>query len=398
MIIRGLLKASDHDPVGFSQAIAAYTRSKHVFLLSSGKAAMVIGLEVLKQASSRREVIVPAYCSFCLASALAQASLRVRLCDVDPATLDFDYGKLNSLISGNTLAIIPVHQFGLVCNMTKIRELATESGARVIEDAAQAFGASFGGRKTGTLGDLGILSFGRGKNLSTLGGGAILTDDDILARHIEEGTANLTAPPCPADLKSAATGLATSLFLNPRLYGIPSALPFLNLGANVYDPDFEVELMPRLNAAIGRRTLRYLDTYNNIRVENARILTRELRTVHGIVLPKPDPGGRSVFLRYPVLLPDSARRAKVFEKLSASGLGISCSYPLPLHRVPGFQVDLADEKDFPRASRIAETILTLPAHPYVKPDELRKIAEIVRSTLEEIADRRTFHWRASKNA
>ena len=157
-------------------------------------------------------MIIPAYSSFCLASAVARSGLSVKLCDIDPQTLDFDLVKLQSQITENTLAVIPVHNYGLVCNMKEIMKLAKEKGAYVVEDAAQAAGALFENRKVGTTGDIGILSLGRGKNVCALGGGVVLTDKDELASSIEEGLKKYPTPQMFSSFKPFATGLGLSLF------------------------------------------------------------------------------------------------------------------------------------------------------------------------------------------
>jgi len=110
--------------------IQEYFKVKHVFLVSSGKAAIYLSLRAMQQSSKRKEIVIPAYASFCLASAVARAGLPVRLCDIDPETLDFDLDELKSVVNEKTLAIIPVHNYGLVCNMTEIRRIALERGVR----------------------------------------------------------------------------------------------------------------------------------------------------------------------------------------------------------------------------------------------------------------------------
>jgi dTDP-4-amino-4,6-dideoxygalactose transaminase len=159
--------------------IQEYFKAKHIFLVSSGKAALYLSLRAMQQSSKRRELVIPAYSSFCLASAVARTGLPVKLCDIDPDTLDFDLAKLKSTITEKTLAVIPVHNYGLVCNMGEIRRIALEKGAYVIEDAAQAAGAKFESRKAGTIGDIGILSLGG--RISVPGRRVILTDKEPLS-------------------------------------------------------------------------------------------------------------------------------------------------------------------------------------------------------------------------
>ena len=122
--------------IKFEDQIREYFNVKYIFLVSSGKAALYIALNTMQHTFKRQEVIIPAYSSFCFASAVARTGLTIKLCDIDPDTLDFDLSKLKSMITEKTLTVIPVHNYGLVCNMGEIKKLAIGKRAFIIEDAA----------------------------------------------------------------------------------------------------------------------------------------------------------------------------------------------------------------------------------------------------------------------
>jgi dTDP-4-amino-4,6-dideoxygalactose transaminase len=357
--------------------IQEYFNVKHVFLLSSGKAALYLSLRAMEQSSKRKEVVIPAYSSFCLASAVARTGLPVKLCDIDPDTLDFDLAKLESMITEKTLAVIPVHNYGLICNMTEIQRIALEKGAYVLEDAAQAAGARVGNRKAGTIGDVGILSLGRGKNICALGGGVILTDREPLALLIDELLALYPQESFLPECSSMLTGMALSLFLHPERYAVPARLPFLNLGANVFDPDFRIARLSNVNAEVGRRAFSSLDRYNEIRIQNARLLYHHLRDNESLRIPNPDVAGQPVYLRFPILFRKEETRRRVFQGLSRRRLGASCSYPTPLNEIAGFGPYLSSDDDYPGAKFVADRIMTLPTHPYV---EVRDMDRMIRVT------------------
>ncbi len=354
--------------------IQEYFNMKHVFLVSSGKAALYLSLRVMQQSSKRREVVIPAYSSFCLASAVARTGLPVKLCDIDPDTLDFDLDKLKSMMTEKTLAVIPVHNYGLVCNMKEIQKIALEKGVYVLEDAAQAAGAQLENRKAGTIGDIGILSLGRGKNICALGGGVILTDREPLALLIDELLGlyprEHTLPKC----SSVLTGVGLSLFLHPERYAIPARLPFLNLGANVFNPDFKIARLPNVNTEVGRRSFSSIDRYNEIRIRNARLLNHNLCFNESLRIPKPFAAGQPVYLRFPIIFPEKKMRRRVFWILNRRRLGASCSYLTPLNEIPGFRRYLFADDDYPGAKFVADRILTLPTHPYVTEYDIQKIA------------------------
>ncbi len=353
--------------------IQEYFKVKHVFLVSSGKAALYLSLRAMQQSSQRKEVIIPAYSSFCLASAVARTGLPVKLCDVDPETLDFDLAKLKSMITEKTLAVIPVHNYGLVCNMREIQGIALEKGAYVVEDAAQAAGAQLENRKAGTIGDIGILSLGRDKNIYALGGGVILTDREPLASLIDELLDLYPRERSFPECSSMLTGIGLSLFLHPERYAVPARLPFLKLGANVFDPDFRIARLSNENAEVGRRAFLSLDPYNEIRIRNARLLNDNLCHNESLRIPKPDAAGQSVYLRFPIVFPEKEARRRVFWILSRRRLGASRSYPTPLNEIPGFRRYLCAEEDYPGAKFVADRILTLPTHPYVNEDDIQRI-------------------------
>ena len=353
--------------------IQEYFKVKHVFLVSSGKAALYLSLRAVQQSSKRREVVIPAYSSFCLASAVARTGLPVKLCDIDPDTLDFDLAKLRSMITEKTLAVIPVHNYGLVCNMREIQRIALEKGAYVVEDAAQAAGARVENRKAGTLGDIGILSLGKGKNICALGGGVILTDREALAPLIDELLDLYPRERSFPECSSMLTGIALSLFLHPERYAVPARLPFLNLGANIFDPDFRIARLSNVNVEVGRRAFLSLDPYNEIRIRNAGLLNHILCTNESLRIPTPDVAGQPVYLRFPIVFPEKEARRRVFWILSRRRLGASRSYPAPLNEIPAFRKYLCAEDDYPGAKFVADRILTLPTHPYVNEYDIQKI-------------------------
>jgi perosamine synthetase len=357
----------------FKGQIQEYFKVKDVFLVSSGKAALYLALRAMQQSSGRKEVVIPAYSSFCLASAVARSGLPVKLCDIDPDTLDFDLAKLKSMITEKTLAVIPVHNYGLVCNMREIQRIALEKGAYVVEDAAQAAGAQLENRKAGTIGDIGILSLGRGKNICALGGGVVLTDKEPLAFLIDELLDLYPRESFFPECSSMLTGIALSLFLHPERYAVPAHLPFLNLGANVFDPGFRIARFSNVNAEVGRRAFLSLDPYNEIRIRNARILNHGLGSNESLIIPKPDVAGQPVYLRFPILFRKKEARRRIFRILSRRRLGASRSYPTPLNEIPAFRKYLCAEDDYPGAKFVADRILTLPTHPYVNEYDIQKI-------------------------
>jgi dTDP-4-amino-4,6-dideoxygalactose transaminase len=281
------------------------------------------------------------------------------------------------MITEKTLAVIPVHNYGLVCNLKEIKKLALEKGAHVVEDAAQAAGALFEDHKIGTIGDIGALSLGRGKNVCALAGGVILTDNDEPASLIEEALEEYPKAPTSSSFRPFVAGLGLSLFLNPERYVLPSHLPFLDLGANIFDPNFEITRLPNLNAEVGQQTFSSLERYNEIRIQNAQLLNKNLVENSAVKIPKPNSNARSICLRFPVLFQNEETRGKALLQLNRKRLGASTSYPTPLNQIPGFRKYLSGDDNFPGAQYVSDRILTLPTHPYVTRDDIDKIVSVI---------------------
>ncbi len=376
----GLIAASRgrESEADFARILREYMHENSLFFTSSGKAAIYVVLRALRRNSQRRRVIIPAYSSYCLAAAIARSGLDARLCDIDPQTLDFDMEKLKRLVNEETLAVIAVHNYGLISRMEEICGIAAGAGAFVIEDAAQAAGGSYGTQMAGATGDFGVLSLGRGKGLCAMGGGVIICRSEPHSEPIGEEIAGLPPVSLSNDLFTMVKGLGLSLFLHPDRYALPASLPFLNIGANIFDPDFEVARISCLSAAIAVTTLENLGMFNDIRIKNARSFSSALEQNDVLIIPKPCTEGKSVYLRFPVLVKQKQLRPKIYENLEAEGLGASLSYPGPLGEIPGFRKCLICESEqMPGAKFISERILTLPTHPLVESGDIERITAIL---------------------
>lgn len=362
----------------FQAQLKTVLSANSVFLVSSGKVALSLILKSLMTISRRREVIIPAYSSFCLASAVASAGLSVKLCDIDTNTLDFNLDQLSKLVDTNTLAVIPVHLFGLVSNLDEILSITMSKKAFIVEDGAQAIGARFRNRYVGTIGDAGIFSLGRGKSISTVIGGIVNVQREDLADILEKKIAQLPNMNQLCKLKIFLSAVAIYFLLNPMLYGIPDSLPFLKLGINEYDPDFKFLSFSNLQAGIGRIGLENLTHYNRKRIKNAYYLIQSLKRQSNVKLPKIISDSSPCFTRFPIFFKSSKLREQFFTIFSSLRLGVSKNFPCPLNKIPGFKHLIVNSNDsFPGAEWVCRRILTLPTHPFVNKNDLSKIVRIL---------------------
>ena len=352
---------------------------RHVFTVSSGRAALTILLNALKQCSGRREVVVPAYTCFSVPSAVVRAGLEIRLCDVDPKTLDVDCNALARLDLDKVLCIVPSSLYGMPSDLKTFERISRASGAFLIDDAAQALGATIADKPCGTFGDAGFYSLGRGKNITTLGGGIIVTKRDDLAKLIQNEVNELPHPSSLNVFSSTLNSLLYAGMLSPSRYWILDRIPFLGLGLSVFDPNFKMTHLSWYQERLASRLSSLVHPYNRIRRENAHQLQAGIEGIEGIEIPRPVKGTNPVYLRFPILARDGTHRARLLRRFRAAGIGASGSYPTAIGDIPGISRHLArDQQPCPGARMIAKRIITLPTHPYVTVGDVDKMIEIIR--------------------
>jgi dTDP-4-amino-4,6-dideoxygalactose transaminase len=337
----------------FEEAFAGYTGAKHAVAVSSGTAALVIALRA-HGIGAGDEVIVPAFTFAATANAVLLAGAQPVLVDVRDDDLTIDAECVEAAVTERTRAFIPVHLYGQMCDMTALGEIALRRALLVIEDACQATGASWGGQKAGTFGT-GCFSFYATKNMTTGEGGMITTDDDAMARR-----ARLLRN------QGEDTRYKTDL-----------------LGENAR--------MTEIEAALGLAQLAKLDAWNERRRENASWLSERLQ---GVETPVERAGSMHVYHQYTVrvrsgdrLKPIPLTRDALAGALHEREIETAVYYPRCVHQQPLYQ-ELGIGGSFPVAERAAETVLSLPVHPALSPDDLEEIATAVNESMAAVGARR----------
>lgn len=322
-------------------------------LTSSGTGALTLAIRTCL-AGGGGAVALPAYGCYDLATAADGARVPVLLYDVDPATLAPATASLARALEGGARAVVLVHLFGVPVDPAPVLDLARRAGAWLIEDAAQAAGATLRGVPAGSFGDLTVLSFGRGKGTTGGRGGALLARGGRAAPLLE--AARSMTGPARGAWRELVPLVAQWLLGRPSLYGIPSALPFLRLGETIYHPPAPVLGMSDVAVATLSRTLPLVAAELARRRGNAaRLLQQSGR--HQAVTPPA--GAEPGWLRLPLVVADAARRAAI----AARALGIMGGYPLALCDLPGFADRAGNRGDaFPGARTLAASLITLPTH------------------------------------
>jgi len=306
----------------------------------------------------------------------------VRLGDIDPATLDFDYEQLRQLDLRRVLAIVATNLYGLPNDLPTLVSIARERGIFVIDDAAQALGARVGDRWCGTWGDAGLYSFDKGKNLSAIDGGVVVSDSvrlkDAIAREFDA----LPAAAMSESLHGMTKLAAYITLLPPRLYWIPNSIPALGLGETVYTTEYPMTRPPSFLSALAARMLPRLDAYTARRRSNAERMLQGLRDIAGVQPIRAVTGAEPVYLRLPVLVRDRRTRDAAIASLKRAGIGATGSYPRSIADVPELAVHLRGDHGASGGRTVASRIMTLPTHPYVTEQDCARAVAVLRRVLE----------------
>jgi dTDP-4-amino-4,6-dideoxygalactose transaminase len=385
---RSLSSSSAGD--GLRRSLSQRLGPGHYFLSGTGRAGMTILLKALRRLApaSRDEVLVPSYTCYSVAASAVKAGLKVRIVDTNPGTLDYAPADLAAADFTRVLAIVATNLYGLPSNMPLLSRLARERGAFLIDDAAQALGASVGGRMSGTWGDAGLFSFDKGKNLTAIDGGVVFTTSADVAAALDREMAGIGRPSAKDTALTLLKVLGYALMLRPRLYGLPAQVPQLGLGRTIFDTGFPLTTWSPPLTALGATMMERLTEFTESRVANAVALSEVLAFAPGMRVIKPLPAARPVYLRLPVLFESPLLRDQAIAALNAAGIGATGSYPASLVDVPELRSALAGRPvSAPGGRRVASTILTLPTHPYVLATDVARAGRILRE-IRALGDRR----------
>jgi dTDP-4-amino-4,6-dideoxygalactose transaminase len=370
--------------LGVLEEVSSRSGVRRVFAFGSGRAALWAILRALARLHPGRDTVaIPAYTCYSVPAAVVRAGLKVHPVEMNPATWDFDYTALEAVPGDRLLAILSAHLFGLVADVPRARAIAAAKGAYLIDDAAQALGARLGDRWAGTMGDVGLFSLGRGKALGAAEGGLAVTDSEEIAREI--GVEFEALPPAGLVHSAALAGqmLAGAALLHPSLYRIPQSLPFLKLGETMFDPRFPLRRFSGLARGLFGQLFSRLEALSDARRRNAAQLEAALAGNGAFSLPVTLSGSSPVFIRFPVLARDAQLRERALDALHAAGIGASGYYPAAVCDIE----ELAGRPDppthCPRAEDLSRRLLTLPSHPFVGPEDISRMGEILFRTAED---------------
>lgn len=359
---------------------------KRVFAASSGRAGLWLILRSLHRIQPERDVVaLPAYTCFSVPAAVARARLKIAPIDIDPHTFELDCSQVAALPERRLLCVIGCNLFGFPSDFSSILEITRAKGAYVVDDAAQALGASRNGRLAGTLGDVGLYSLGRGKALGSIEGGLIVTNSEEIADALQSEVKSLGAPSLLHGTGLLFEMVAYSVLLRPSLYWIPNSVPFLGLGTTRFNPSFATDELHPLSMGLLPSAMADLERVNEIRRRNACAVAEALEGTE-FELPSPAAGSLPTFVRLPVLACNRTVRDRVVARLRHAGIGASTFYPGAICDIEGIDPYMAEPGVHRKtAESLSEKLFTLPVHPLVTSKDVERIGETVRALSTEIS-------------
>jgi dTDP-4-amino-4,6-dideoxygalactose transaminase len=330
----------------FEEAVRGVTGTAHAVAVSNGTEALMLALRVL-DVGPGDEVVLPAFTFVATLNAVLHSGATPRFVDIGEDRC-LDPAALADAIGPRTRAVLPVHIYGLPADMDAVRDAIGDRHVAVVEDSAQAIGARYGERATGSLGLMGCFSFYATKNITTGEGGAITTDDDGLAARLRM-------------LRNQGQG-------DRYLYE---------------EPGFNAR-MTDLQAAVGVAQMGRFDRIVEARRRNAAVLTEGLTGIEGLGLPAEPAGRVHVYHHYAVRVGPSARRTRdqVVEALHEAGVEAGTHYPRAVYDYDCFKAHpRVGEVRMPEAEALAAEVVSLPVHPSLSEADLAAIVGAVRAVL-----------------
>ena len=339
----------------FEKQLAGHLGMKHVFFTNSCTTALDLAFRA-KEFPPGSEVIVPDFTYTSSALGPLLNNLKVVLCDVNPDNGNIDVNKIEALITDKTVAIVPVDYAGNPADMDEINKIAKKYGLYVVHDTAQSIGATYKGRKTGTLADVSTFSFHGTKNITTGEGGALVTNDDGIAEKVvymrEKGT----------DKQSFLTDNKTKGFYE-----------YVTIGSSF--------VQSNILGAMGISQLKKLEWITAERKKIAEYYLRELYGIDGLDFLSITEGAEPNWHIFGILVPPE-QKYWIMDALRAEGVMANVHYT-PLHRNK-FYKDLARDDEMQGAMAFFSRLLRLPIYPSLTGEERENVVKAVKKVFDNI--------------
>ena len=322
----------------FEKKFGEYIGVKHAIATTSGTQALILALNAIDVRG--KEVLVPSFTFIASATSIIAAGGHPVFVDVKEDTFNIDPEDVRKKITDNTVAIMPVHLYGQSADMDEIMEIAEEQDLFVIEDACQAHGARWKGKKVGGIGDIAAFSFYPTKNMTTGEGGMVTTNDGVMAEKIR-------------------------MLIN---HGQTERYHHSELGWNYR--------MTNIAAAIGLEQLKKLEENNRKRRRNALFYDEKLSEY--VEIPYVDERAYHVYHQYTI---KTSKREKIAESFRKNDVGYGIYYPIPVHR-QRIMESLGYSSKLPVTEKLSEEVISVPVHPHVSEKDAEIVINIIKNSLK----------------
>jgi perosamine synthetase len=342
-VLKSGILASGPKTKKFEKEYAEYIGVKHAIAVTNGTVALDVALKTINIGPGD-EVITSAFSFVASGNCILFQKAKPVFADVDPKTFNIESSDVAEKVTRKTKAIIPIHLFGQPANMDALKEISEDYNIALVEDAAQAHGAEYKGKKVGSIGDVACFSFYATKNMTTGEGGMITTNDDKLANKAR-------------------------LLIN---HGQSKKYIHKLLGYNYR--------MNEICAALGSIQLKKLDNFNSKRIENKNSLSEEISKVNGLIVPFEDSYVKHVFHQYVIKVEAShfKSRDQLFDFLIGKGIGVAIHYPMPIYKQPAYSQLGFEFAECPETELICSKVLSLPVHPLIDKFAITYILDAIK--------------------
>ncbi len=344
---KGVFERGDYilgkDAKEFEDEFSSYCGAKYGIGVNSGTDALFLALAAL-DVKAGDEVIVPTFTFIATALCVSYTGATPVFADIQDDTYNLDPKKLSKLINKKTKVILPVHLYGQPADLNEIKEIAKKNKIVVLEDACQAHGSTYEGKRVGGIGEVGCFSFYPTKSLGACGdAGMIVTSSQEVCEK------------------------AKML----RDYGRKDRYNHSIKGHN--------SRLDTMQAVILRAKLKRLDQWNKMRADNAAYFCELLKNTPAIKTPVIKPNRTHVFQTFAVRVPN---REKVMEQMKEKGIDVLIHYPIPLHLQEAYQELKYKKGDFPVSEKVSNEIMSLPMYPHMKKEEIEYVCETLKSIVK----------------
>ena len=386
---------SDEKVRRFEHQFASYIGAKYAVMVPSARYGFYLLLSALGVGEGD-EVIIPALTYYAIPAMAPLTGAKVVLADIGLNSHVLDPDAFEAAITARTKAVVPTHLFGTPCDMGRINEIAQRHGVNVIEDCAQSTGGRFNGQRVGSFGDAAYYTFGLTKNITSLSGAMITTDDKFVADFVRADIQQGDYAPLKKSLREAMTGVAMMVATHPKVYWAtvhPMVVMGNKLGKDPIherfgEPECRYDTLPTyyqshgkaraIQAAVGLKQLGRIEELNSSRIVNGAYLDAKLDAVANLEVPQYPEGSEPIYMSFVVHHRD---RQKLAEALRSRGVDTTTGYMNDMAHH-----DLFPEfaSNCPNAQKANAELLHIPVHPNLSLKDREHIAQSVIEACSEL--------------